>query len=649
MNSLKQCLSEFGFGRMVFLTALLALFLGGCGGGGGNTTPPASPSAPIGVNATPGNAQATLSWPAVAGATSYNVYSSASSPVTTAGTKTNVSTPGATLSALTNGTPIFAAVTAMNANGESALSSGVCAVPTAANTTGLTLYDGLCSGTLDGKKWLTPLSSRGVASGAMELSAQIANAESRTVQFTPYQTLVSVNTASRVTTLSANINVPAVTASRTGTAELRAVVRLIYQPPANRLQFPGGNLNQLTMEVGLMDDGGGLRAVRNFRHCDNASCTSHSTTGISFSDPAGFTNNPTKIGQTEAAAAYDTTYTVSVSLNEATGMLTWSFNGGAFSGAMGIADPVVYLANNANWTALGANPLSTGGGFLSGQVGARVFDDSSAGGSAGKVTGRFSNIQVGLNNAVASLFDDFSGTGLNSGPTELRLDKWVGGGRNSMAMNAGSITGQIQATSPNANGFSIAQALSFNNPAAINTMQVEGNVSTCANSVGGTGSSNRVQLQGNFYNDGFAGANVAPDINQPNSPVGDVRAFLFVECATGQATFSILHGNQQNSFLQLSSTVNNVVTNIPGPVTGTHTLTMKWDPTTHAFTFQVDGTGITVDPTTVNARMTTAAPFVKAANFPQKQLGWLIAVPSAAPAGSTASLDFKANNVFTGP
>ncbi len=569
--------------------------------------------------------------------------------MTTAGTKTSVSTLGATLSALTNGTPIYAAVTAVNASGESALSSGVCAVPTTANTTGVILYDALCSGVLDGKKWQTPLFSRGVANSAMELSAQIANAESRTVQFMPYQTLVSVNTASRVTTLTANINVPVATASRTGAAELRAVVRLIYQPPANRLQFPGGNLNQLIMEVGLMDNGGGLRAVRNFRHCDNASCTSHSTTGISFSDPAGFTNNPTSNGQTEAAAAYDTTYTVSVSLNEATGMLTWSFNGGAFSGAMGIADPVVYLANNANWTALGANPLSTGGGFVAGQAGARVFDDSTAGGSAGSVTGRFSNIQVGLNNAAATLFDDFSGTGLNSGPSELRPDKWVGGGRNSMAMIAGSLTGHIQATSPNTNGFSNAQVLNFNNPATINTMQVEGNVSTCANSVGGTGSSNRVQLAGNFYNDGFAGANVAPDINQPNSSVGDVRAFLFVECATGQATFFISHGNQQNLSLPLSSTVNNVVASIPGPVTGTHTLTMKWDSTTHAFTFQVDGTGITVDPTTVNAHMTTAAPFVKAANFPQKQLAWVIAVPSASPIGSTASLDFKANNVFTGP
>src|SRR5712691_6853802 len=98
---------------------------------------PSEPGAPV-VSATTGNGQVTLSWPAVTGATTYNVYSSASAPVTTAGTKTNVTATGATLSALTNGTPVFAAVTAVNAVGESPLSSEVCAVPTAASTTGLT-------------------------------------------------------------------------------------------------------------------------------------------------------------------------------------------------------------------------------------------------------------------------------------------------------------------------------------------------------------------------------------------------------------------------------------------------------------------------------------------------------------------------------
>jgi len=613
------------------------------------TTLPPTPAAPTGVSAAPGNTQVLLSWPAVAGATSYNVYSSATAPATTAGTKTTVPTPGATLSPLTNGTPIYAAVTAVNAGGESALSNQVCGVPTAADTTGLTLYDPLCGDTLDGMKWQTPLFSRGVANNAMVLSSQIANMESRQVKFISYQTLMNVNTASRVSTLTADITVPASSASRAANAEIRAIMRIVYQPPANRLQFPGGNLDQLLMEVGLMDNGSGLKAVRNFRHCDNASCSVRSTTGIAFSaDPTGFTTTST--GQTEAPAVYDTTYTVSISLDESTGVLTWSFAGGAFgAGVPGTADPTVYLGSNANWTGI----LLAGTGFSVAQLGARVVDDSVSGGSAGSVAGRFANVHVGLNNAAATLWDDFSGTAANSGPTELRLDKWTqpGGpsGRNSMALNAGSLTGHIQSTSLNTGGFSASQAITFNNPAAINTMQADVNVSTCANSVGGP-LSDRVQLQGDFYNDGSLGANVAPDINQPNSAVGDVRAFLMLDCKTGQATFQIGHFITQTTLgPPMFNPANNVVANLPGPVTGTHTLTLKWDPTTHAFTFQVDGTGITVDPTTVNARMNIAAPFVKPANSPTKQLAWVTFVPPATPIGSTASLDFKVNNVFTAP
>src|SRR5258706_17798 len=300
-------------------------------------------------------------------------------PVTTAGTKASAAAPGATLSALTNGTPVFAAVTAISAAGESALSNTVCAVPTAASTTGLTLYDPLCGGTLDGTKWQTPQLSRGVGNSAMELGTQISNMESRTIQFLSYQTLLNVNSASRITTLKANITVPAATASRTGNAEVRAIVRLSYQPPVNRLNFPASRLNQLTVEIGLADTGGGLRAFRSSRHCDNASCTSRSATGIAFSDPAGFT--PRASGyEAETAAAYDTTYTVSASLDESTGVFTWSFAGGAFGGVVsGTADPSLYPSGNANWT---GSPLA-GAGFLSAVLGTRVFDHSIQAGSDG--------------------------------------------------------------------------------------------------------------------------------------------------------------------------------------------------------------------------------------------------------------------------
>jgi hypothetical protein len=60
-------------------------------------------------------------------------------------------------------------------------------------------------------------------------------------------------------------------------------------------------------------------------------------------------------------------------------------------------------------------------------------------------------------------------------------------------------------------------------------------------------------------------------------------------------------------------------------------------------------TPVVVDPTTVNARMATVAPYVKPANTPNRNLSWCLFFPGAASAGATASVDFKANNVFTAP
>src|SRR6266571_2737096 len=581
---------------------------------------PPRPETPTGVTAMPGNAQATLSWPAVPGATSYNVYTSASTPVTTNNTKTSVDTTGATLSSLTNGTPVFAAVTAVNAGGESALSTGVCAVPTAASTAGLTLYNPLCGGTLDGNKWRTPLFSRSVSGGALVLSSQISNMESRTVQGLFYPTAANVNAgAQRVTTLKADLTVPAATASRTDNAEIRAVVQLSYQPPANRLIFPGGNLEAIFIQIGLIDAGGGLQAFRRVFHCDNASCTSRISTGIAFVDPAGFTPNTNGI-EADAAAVYDTTYTVSASLNESTGVFSWSFAGGAFgAGVAGTADPSTYLAGNTRWTALGANPLA-GPGFFFAALRTQVWDD-------------------------------FSGTGANSGPTELSEAKWTTPGKTSLDLTVSSLAVHTQITSLSTAGLNNFQGTVFQNPAGLNTLQADVTVSACSNSLAGT---NRVSLEGTFYNDGTPGT-TPPNTNQPNSLVGDIQAYLFLDCVADVARFQILRWNnttQPLSSTLLSSFANSIVQKGPATVTGnTHTLTMKSDPVTHFLTFQVDGgTPVVVDPTTVNTYMTTAAPYAKPANSPGRTLGAFLSVPpSGSAVGATASMDFTVNNVFTAP
>ncbi len=99
------------------------------------TTPaPTIPAAPTGVTATGGTKQTTVSWPAVSGATSYNLYWSTTSGVTTAnGTKISAVTSPAVQTGLSDATTYFYVVTAVNSAGESPASVQVAATTLAAN------------------------------------------------------------------------------------------------------------------------------------------------------------------------------------------------------------------------------------------------------------------------------------------------------------------------------------------------------------------------------------------------------------------------------------------------------------------------------------------------------------------------------------
>lgn len=96
---------------------------------GGAVTPP--PPAPTGLTATPGNAQVTLNWAAVSGATSYDVKRATVSggPYTTVAT--GVTSPSFTNTGLNNGTTYYFVVSASNAGGEGPDSAQVSATPQA--------------------------------------------------------------------------------------------------------------------------------------------------------------------------------------------------------------------------------------------------------------------------------------------------------------------------------------------------------------------------------------------------------------------------------------------------------------------------------------------------------------------------------------
>ena len=92
-----------------------------------------APAAPTDVTATPGNGQVTIAWTAVSGATSYNIYWSNTSGVTTAnGTKITGAVSPFIQSGLVNDATYYYVVTAADGNGESTPSSQVSATPSIA-------------------------------------------------------------------------------------------------------------------------------------------------------------------------------------------------------------------------------------------------------------------------------------------------------------------------------------------------------------------------------------------------------------------------------------------------------------------------------------------------------------------------------------
>ncbi len=92
--------------------------------------PPAPTVAPTNLTATPGNTTIALSWTAVTGATSYNVYrGTATNAQATTPVATNLTAPTFNNTGLTNGTRYFYKVTAVNAGGIGPASAEASATP----------------------------------------------------------------------------------------------------------------------------------------------------------------------------------------------------------------------------------------------------------------------------------------------------------------------------------------------------------------------------------------------------------------------------------------------------------------------------------------------------------------------------------------
>ena len=137
-----------GILRFFALPLILLAFgisLNGCGGGSSSTFLPVAPGTPSSVSATPGDSKVIVGWNAVSGASSYNIYYATTPGVTkSTGIKIENATSPYEISGLTNGTPYYFVVTAVNAFGESSESTEVSAtpIPIPAKPKGSSAYSG---------------------------------------------------------------------------------------------------------------------------------------------------------------------------------------------------------------------------------------------------------------------------------------------------------------------------------------------------------------------------------------------------------------------------------------------------------------------------------------------------------------------------
>jgi fibronectin type 3 domain-containing protein len=153
--------------------------------------PLAVPAAPTGVTASGGANQVTIAWPAVAGASSYNIYWGTTSGVTTASTKITAATSPYLQTGLAAATTYYYIVTAVNAAGQSVASAQVSAATNApvvtipAAPTGVTAAGGANQTTISWSAVAGATSYNiyyATTAGVTTASAKIANASSPYLQ-----------------------------------------------------------------------------------------------------------------------------------------------------------------------------------------------------------------------------------------------------------------------------------------------------------------------------------------------------------------------------------------------------------------------------------------------------------------------------------
>lgn len=607
--------------------------LAGCGGGG-NGEPIAPPAAPTGVVAAPGNGTLTVSWDPVSNATSYKVYFGTSEGVTTGNASVTSSSTSTSLPSLSNNTPYYLKVAAVNAGGSSALSNESCGVPSVgaalSASNGLTVWDPLCTSSFDGSKWVSPRFERRIQGGAAVLAVSADNLEaSSTRGYVPTTSLYvqGVDAANRVTNLQTVVSVAQSGAVATGKVLDHAGVQFLYQPAANRLAFSGGNAKVIFVQVGIHNDAAGPRFRRTVGVCATASCSAtDTTTGIVYAD------NTFPEGQ---PASYDTPYTFRLAFDETTRIATFEVSGGALGGTLtGTADA------SSLFTSQGVDPVND---ILGARL--RAMAQDAGGGGNAAIRASFDDVQAGFNTGAAagpatlSPYDDFGGTAGNSGP-DFRLAKWTAGESSASFDNGGlAIHNQMTGVPSSNYSQSFEYNISATQPSAVSADATITSRTTPATF--NPESTQHAYVRMTLYNDGTSAV--------PFDRTGDVNAAIAL--GTGGASFYMFKCSNprcsQSVRMQVSGNTGLAQGSIPFGLNTTHTLSIGYDSISHAVTFRVDdGTPSVIDPTTVSLQINPAAPYAAPPNASFANFGTFNRVFTT---GENGALDGHFNNFMIKP
>ena len=327
--------------RAKFIAALLVLGLAGCGSSGGGDGP-VVPVAPTGLLATPGNQQVTLSWTAVAGATSYNVYWSTTSGVTpSSGTKVAGAASPNAHAGLANGTQYYYVVTAVNTAGESGASSQASAIPATSPA---------------------PAAPTGVQATAGDQRVTVAwTSVTAATSYNLYWSTTTGVTPANGTKITGAAN-PYVHTGRTNGVPTFYVVTAVN---ANGESTPSGQVTATPSAAPFISmfvmsiQGGGIPPfgfLQQARICTDATCStpiSNATVTLNGGTPLVYSSTRHDYTGTQVIAAG-----ASVAVHVGIGSTSYDVTATQFTSAPAITAP----ASGATWQASSANAISWTGG-----------------------------------------------------------------------------------------------------------------------------------------------------------------------------------------------------------------------------------------------------------------------------------------------